>query len=46
MTEYKYSTAKMQTGGLARKVERGFFQGHVVIGQGVMALNGKRGDSD
>jgi len=29
-----------------RKLERDFLQGRVVIGQRVMALNGKRGDLD
>ena len=32
--------------GPKRKLEREFLQGRVVIGQGVMALNRKRGDLD
>ena len=32
--------------GPTRKMERDFLQGPVVIGQGVMALNGKRVDLD
>jgi len=32
--------------GPTRKLERDFLQGHVVLGQGVMILNGKRIDLD
>jgi len=32
--------------GLTRKLERDFLKGRVVIGQEVMTLNWKRGDSD
>ena len=36
----------LQVSWLTRKLERDFLQGHVVIGQGVMALNCKRVDLD
>ena len=32
--------------GPTRELQRDFLQGHVVIGQGVMVLNSKRGDLD
>jgi len=31
--------------GTVRRLERDFLQGHVVVGKGVMALNGKKVDS-
>jgi len=41
-----YGSFPVPKGGATRKLERDSLQGHVVIGQGVMALNWKKVDLD